>query len=102
VLEASQHNLPGAGNEQKGWSNRGFCHAKKEPHRDQATIVPACSRESHDSTPDKRINRKIFCNREPGNEVGSWVFPEKVSEIENTGNPGVLLAFQVLSEEMSV
>jgi len=52
--------------------------------------------EGHDEAPEQRVGCEVLCHGEPGDKIRSWVFPEEVANVEDAGDPRVLLALEML------
>jgi hypothetical protein len=106
-LVAESHNvfansyLPGTCDEEKCGSDCGFDHAKEKPHSNQATVVATSRCESHNSTPNESIDCKILRNWKPSDQESGGVLPKEIPKVEDTRDPGVLLAFEVLWKSSS-
>lgn len=88
--------IPCAGDKHEGRRDRSLGYAQEKSHGYESSIVVASCCDSYDSPPEESVDRKIFRDGKSGNEIGSRVLPEEISEVEYTRYPRVLLTYEAL------
>lgn len=78
--------VPHTGDVDKRRRNRCLRYTQQEANGDETSEVRARCRECNDSSPEKGVDRYIFSNWKSLDEDCGWVFPEKVSEVEDRRN----------------
>lgn len=88
--------VPGRGDEHEGRRDGRLGDAEEEPHGEEAAVVDAGGREGDDGAPEEGVGCQVFGDREAWDEQVRRRFPEEVAEVEDAGDPAVLLADEVL------
>ena len=74
---------------QERMRDSGFQCTGEEPRNEQLLVCRRESGRSHYCTPGYGRGGSVFCDGQFLDQDCGWVFPDKVAEIEHTGDPGI-------------